>query len=53
VGLLAWYLGVKLPFDVKWEGGRVGVGVPWIGPGVGGWGRYAFISILFTSCSSQ
>ncbi|KAJ7757245.1 UV radiation resistance protein/autophagy-related protein 14 [Mycena maculata] len=39
VGLLSWYLGVKLPFPVEWEGGKLGVGVPWIGPGLGGWGR--------------
>lgn len=39
VGLLSWYLGVKLPFSVRWEGGKLGVGVPWIGPGLGGWGR--------------
>ncbi|KAJ7030739.1 UV radiation resistance protein and autophagy-related subunit 14-domain-containing protein [Mycena alexandri] len=40
VGLLAFYLGVKLPFFVHWEGGKLGVGVPWIGPGRGGWGRW-------------
>lgn len=42
LGLLAFYLGVKLPFVVRWdgEGGKLGVGVPWIGPGLGGWGRY-------------
>ncbi|KAJ7278431.1 UV radiation resistance protein and autophagy-related subunit 14-domain-containing protein [Mycena rebaudengoi] len=53
VGLLAWYLGVKLPFDVKWEGGRVGVGVPWIGPGVGGWGRWTAHHPLHLSLSSN
>ncbi|CAK5275402.1 unnamed protein product [Mycena citricolor] len=40
LGLLSLYLGVKLPFDVQWEGGKLGVGVPWIGPGLGGWGRW-------------
>jgi hypothetical protein len=40
LGLLAWYLGVKLPFVVRWAGGKLGVGVPWIGPQKGGWGRY-------------
>ncbi|KAF7319814.1 Triacylglycerol lipase [Mycena kentingensis (nom. inval.)] len=40
IGLLSFYLGIKLPFNVQWEGGKLGVGVPWIGPGVGGWGRW-------------
>ncbi|KAJ7221273.1 UV radiation resistance protein and autophagy-related subunit 14-domain-containing protein [Mycena pura] len=40
IGLLSFYLGVKLPFNVQWEGGKLGVGVPWIGPGLGGWGRW-------------
>ncbi|KAF7310440.1 hypothetical protein HMN09_00586100 [Mycena chlorophos] len=40
IGLLSFYLGVKLPFNVQWEGGKLGVGVPWIGPGIGGWGRW-------------
>ncbi|KAJ7672088.1 UV radiation resistance protein and autophagy-related subunit 14-domain-containing protein [Mycena rosella] len=36
VGLLSFYLGVKLPFAVRWEGGKLGVGIPWIGPGPSG-----------------
>ncbi|KAF7306407.1 hypothetical protein MIND_00431900 [Mycena indigotica] len=40
INLLSFYLGVKLPFNVQWEGGKLGVGVPWIGPGIGGWGRW-------------
>lgn len=36
VGLLAFYLGVKLPFEITWSGGRFGVGQPWIGAGRGG-----------------
>ncbi|KAJ7496637.1 UV radiation resistance protein and autophagy-related subunit 14-domain-containing protein [Mycena latifolia] len=36
VGLLSFYLGIKLPFAVRWEGGKLGVGVPWIGPSAGG-----------------
>ncbi|KAJ7184966.1 UV radiation resistance protein and autophagy-related subunit 14-domain-containing protein [Mycena filopes] len=47
VGLLAFYLGVKLPFVVNWDGGKLGVGVPWIGPGRGGWGRQ--VPILWTA----
>lgn len=48
LGLLAFYLGIKLPFEVVWAGpqahdgapgaggGRFGVGIPWIGAGRGG-----------------
>ncbi|KAJ7437477.1 UV radiation resistance protein and autophagy-related subunit 14-domain-containing protein [Mycena galericulata] len=53
VGLLSWYLGVKLPFAVKWEGGKLGVGVPWIGPGLGGWGRWTTSHPLHLSLSSS
>ncbi|KAJ7620275.1 UV radiation resistance protein and autophagy-related subunit 14-domain-containing protein [Roridomyces roridus] len=53
VGLLSWYLGVKLPFTVLWEGGKLGVGVPWIGPGLGGWGRWAGSHPLHLSLSAS
>ncbi|KAJ7128839.1 UV radiation resistance protein and autophagy-related subunit 14-domain-containing protein [Mycena crocata] len=53
VGLLSWYLGVKLPFSVRWEGGKLGVGVPWIGPGRGGWGRWTASHPLHLSLSSS
>lgn len=36
LGLLAFYLGVKLPFEIVWSGGRFGVGQPWIGASRGG-----------------
>ncbi|KAG2022263.1 hypothetical protein CC2G_000033 [Coprinopsis cinerea AmutBmut pab1-1] len=36
VNLLSFYLGVKLPFEVVWSGGKVGLGVPWIGAIKGG-----------------
>lgn len=53
--LLAFYLGIKLPFEVVWgqsstppasgSAGLLGVGVPWIGAikggESGGWARYA------------
>jgi Vacuolar sorting 38 and autophagy-related subunit 14 len=43
ISLLTFYLGVKLPFEVVWTGGRLGVGQPWIGATkgseVGGWAR--------------
>ncbi|KIM69453.1 hypothetical protein SCLCIDRAFT_75247, partial [Scleroderma citrinum Foug A] len=46
LGLLAFYLGVKLPFEIVWSGGRFGVGQPWIGAGRGGesgsWARWTF-----------
>jgi hypothetical protein len=31
LGLLTFYLGIKLPFEISWSGKRLGVGVPWIG----------------------
>jgi len=31
LGLLAFYLGVKLPFEISWGGKKFGVGQPWIG----------------------
>jgi hypothetical protein len=43
--LLAFYLGVKLPFTVDWSGGALGVGTPWLGAIRGGesgsWARCA------------
>ncbi|KAJ7922026.1 UV radiation resistance protein and autophagy-related subunit 14-domain-containing protein [Mycena leptocephala] len=53
LGLLAWYLGVKLPFVVRWTGGKLGVGVPWIGPQKGGWGRWTASHPLHLSLSSS
>ncbi|KAG2348244.1 hypothetical protein BDR05DRAFT_875011 [Suillus weaverae] len=35
LGLLTFYLGIKLPFEVSWSCGRFGVGMPWIGAGRG------------------
>lgn len=35
LGLLTFYLGVKLPFEIAWSGKRLGVGQPWIGAGKG------------------
>ncbi|KAF8809238.1 hypothetical protein BYT27DRAFT_7241289 [Phlegmacium glaucopus] len=44
ISLLTFYLGVKLPFEVIWTGGKLGVGQPWIGATqgseVGGWARW-------------
>ncbi|KAJ7119349.1 UV radiation resistance protein and autophagy-related subunit 14-domain-containing protein [Mycena crocata] len=46
VGLLGWYLAVKLPFSVR-------IGVPWIGPGRSGWGRWTASHPLHLSLSSS
>jgi hypothetical protein len=44
LGLLTFYLGVKLPFEITWSGKKLGVGQPWIGAGrgteSGGWARF-------------
>ncbi|KAL5477016.1 hypothetical protein ACEPAI_3203 [Sanghuangporus weigelae] len=44
IGLLSFYLGVKLPFEVSWSGGKIGVGIPEICAGRGGeggaWARW-------------
>ena len=43
LSLLTFYLGIKLPFEIIWSGGRLGVGQPWIGATKGaesgGWAR--------------
>ncbi|KAJ3502342.1 hypothetical protein NLJ89_g8932 [Agrocybe chaxingu] len=44
LSLLTFYLGIKLPFEVIWTGGKLGVGQPWIGATkgteTGGWARW-------------
>lgn len=44
VGLLTFYLGVRLPFEVGWSGGKLGVGIPEIwatrGEDRGGWAKW-------------
>ncbi|KAL1742569.1 UV radiation resistance protein and autophagy-related subunit 14-domain-containing protein [Schizophyllum fasciatum] len=44
LALLTFYLGVKMPFEVAWSGGRLGVGQPLIsairGGESGGWARW-------------
>ncbi|KAJ7813456.1 UV radiation resistance protein and autophagy-related subunit 14-domain-containing protein [Mycena olivaceomarginata] len=52
LGLLSFYLGVKLPFTIRWEGGKLGVGIPWIEPGVGGWEKWTASYPLHLSLSS-
>jgi len=45
LGLLTFYIGVKLPFEVTWSGDAVGVGVPYLSAGKGtdsgGWARWS------------
>jgi len=56
LSLLTFYLGIKLPFEVIWSGGKLGIGQPWIGAirgtETGGWARFVFLcrqSITMTS----
>ncbi|KAJ7209016.1 UV radiation resistance protein/autophagy-related protein 14 [Mycena haematopus] len=53
IGLLSFYLGVKLPFTVRWDAGKLGVGIPWIEPGLGGWSRWTASHPLHLSLSSS
>lgn len=43
VGLLTFYLGIRLPFEITWTGKKLGVGQPWIGATrgseSGGWAK--------------
>ena len=45
IGLLTFYLGVRLPFEVGWSGGKLGVGIPEIwatrGEDRGGWAKWS------------
>ncbi|KAJ3784325.1 UV radiation resistance protein and autophagy-related subunit 14-domain-containing protein [Lentinula aff. detonsa] len=58
LNLLAFYLGVKLPFHITWTQGKLGVGLPYIGAvkGVGsesgGWARWYQQHPLHVSASS-
>ncbi|KAG2339299.1 hypothetical protein BDR05DRAFT_630985 [Suillus weaverae] len=42
LGLITFYLSIKLPFEVSWSCRRLGVGMPWIGAGRGGesWAKW-------------
>ncbi|PFH47462.1 hypothetical protein AMATHDRAFT_87715 [Amanita thiersii Skay4041] len=55
LSLLTFYLGIKLPFEVSWSSGRLGVGQPWIGAGkgseAGGWARWTSKYCLHVSAS--
>ncbi|KAL0565136.1 hypothetical protein V5O48_016894 [Marasmius crinis-equi] len=57
LSLLTFYLGVKLPFEVSWSGGRFGLGVPSIRAGTGGenggWARWHNKQPLHVSANPQ
>jgi hypothetical protein len=47
LGLLTFYLGIKLPFSTAWNGGKLGVGQPWIcsikGTEAGSWSKFVIL----------
>ncbi|KAF8734364.1 hypothetical protein AX14_003364 [Amanita brunnescens Koide BX004] len=55
LSLLTFYLGIKLPFEISWNSGKLGVGQPWIGAGkggeTGGWARWTGKHCLHVSAS--
>ncbi|KAG9311940.1 hypothetical protein JVU11DRAFT_8201 [Chiua virens] len=57
LGLLTFYLGVKLPFETEWNGKKFGVGQPWIGAGKGGesgsWAKWTTKHPLHLTASSS
>ncbi|KAF8122915.1 UV radiation resistance protein and autophagy-related subunit 14-domain-containing protein [Boletus edulis] len=57
LGLLTFYLGVKLPFETEWSGKKFGVGQPWIVAGKGGesgsWGKWTTKHPLHLTASSS
>ncbi|TFY69508.1 hypothetical protein EVG20_g3143 [Dentipellis fragilis] len=56
LGLLTFYLGIKLPFEVSWSGGKLGVGQPWIrsikGTEAGSWAKWTSKHCLHVSSAS-
>ncbi|KAF9036915.1 hypothetical protein BDZ89DRAFT_982721 [Hymenopellis radicata] len=57
VGLLTFYLGIRLPFEITWTGKKLGVGQPWIGATrgseSGGWAKWYKKHPLHLSSSIQ
>ncbi|KAH7912772.1 UV radiation resistance protein and autophagy-related subunit 14-domain-containing protein [Hygrophoropsis aurantiaca] len=57
LGLLTFYLGVKLPFEIHWSAKRLGVGQPWIGASkgteAGGWAKWTTKHPLHLSASTS
>ncbi|KAI0259072.1 UV radiation resistance protein/autophagy-related protein 14 [Gloeopeniophorella convolvens] len=56
IGLLTFYLGIRLPFEISWSGGKLGVGQPWIrsikGTESGSWAKWTSKHCLHVSASS-
>ncbi|KAI0275655.1 UV radiation resistance protein/autophagy-related protein 14 [Russula aff. rugulosa BPL654] len=56
IGLLTFYLGIRLPFEIAWTGGKLGVGQPWIrsikGSESGSWAKWTSKHCLHVSASS-
>lgn len=56
IGLLTFYLGIRLPFGITWTGGKLGVGQPWIrsikGTESGSWAKYTSKHCLHVSAST-
>ncbi|KAI9462749.1 UV radiation resistance protein/autophagy-related protein 14 [Russula earlei] len=56
IGLLTFYLGIRLPFEVTWTGGKLGVGQPWVrsikGTESGSWAKWTSKHCLHVSASS-
>jgi len=56
IGLLTFYLGIRLPFEITWTGEKLGVGQPWIrsikGTESGSWAKYTSKHCLHVSASS-
>ncbi|KAK1220766.1 hypothetical protein PQX77_016442 [Marasmius sp. AFHP31] len=57
LSLLTFYLGIKLPFEVLWGGGKLGVGIPSIGAiqggEHGGWTKWNVKQPLHLSANPQ
>ncbi|KAJ8091102.1 hypothetical protein PM082_022811 [Marasmius tenuissimus] len=57
LSLLTFYLGIKLPFEVLWGGGKIGVGIPSIGAIYGGehggWTKWNVKQPLHLSANPQ
>ncbi|KAK1217745.1 hypothetical protein PQX77_019587 [Marasmius sp. AFHP31] len=57
LSLLTFYLGIKLPFEITWSGGKLGVGVPFIRAGSGGenggWAKWHVKQPLHLSANPQ
>lgn len=54
LSILCFYLGVKLPFQTRWSGGKQGVGIPYLkagtGPASGNWSKYVTMKRILRIC---